>query len=489
MRKELFLDDRQIEAMAGLSRTFHHPVAHPGNPVVTAEHPWEGCNISPSTAVYDPTIDRFRVWYQVYYTHAHALATHAIDDVLLRDIGFRYGVGYMESADGVHFEKPLLGRVRFNDADTNLAIRGYFSPSPQTCIFNPDEPVPQKRYRLWVWDEAPQGPQRHSLIGMSQYVSTDGYDWRGFEWNDDASADPQPFCYVKQVGQYRYPYSIGPNECNGIYWDPTIQRFVNYCRAWNGSVRSLGRMESPDGIHWSQPTLVAAPDLQDPFLFQFYQAKAYRSGEFVILYVMTYAPAQDHRCEVQILASRDGAHFDRVGDRHAWIATGESGSWNAGMVSAAAPVLHKDRLWIYAMGSPWPHNAQDPDSAIGLFHLRPDGYVSLDATDAVGSFTTRPMVWTHESIRVNVESSRGEVAVEVLDAQRARRFPDHPVSFFDHYPAGMSGFGQTDCVAFSGDSLEADLRFRQRSLAELKGHYVQLRFYLRNARLYSWSVA
>ena len=41
-RKELFLDDREIEAMEGLSWGFHSPEPYGGNPVVAPEFPWDG---------------------------------------------------------------------------------------------------------------------------------------------------------------------------------------------------------------------------------------------------------------------------------------------------------------------------------------------------------------------------------------------------------------------------------------------------------------
>ncbi len=426
------------------------------------------------------------MWYQTYYTAADDVPETGIP---ASGLPFRYGVGYAESEDGLHFTKPLLGKVAWRGQDTNMAVRGYSSPSPQTCLLDPDTPDPRRRYRLWVWDEA-HHPGCHALIGMSHYASADGFDWQGLEWDDNANPDPQPFCYVKTVGNYRYPYSIGPNETNGIYWDEPSRRYVNYCRASNGSVRCIGRMESPDGIHWTQPELVAMPDLQDPFLFQFYWARPYRAGEFVILYVTTYAPAQSHQLQVQVLASRDGRHFTRVGDRQTWIAPGEPGSWNAGMVSATAPVLHDDRLWIYASGTAETHAADQTHGAIGLYHFRPDGYVSLDATDTEGSFTTRRMVWEHDELRLNFEAPHGEVRVEVLPGEAVGGQLRAPTTTFgDHYPPGLPGFAREDCVPLTGDHLSAPVRFERAKLSDLRGRYVQLRFWLRDARLFSWAVS
>jgi hypothetical protein len=488
-RKELFLDDREIEAVDGLVRTFHQPRLYGDGPIITPEFPWEGPAISPATAIFDPLIGKFRLWYQTYYTSTEPVPQGGETEIPLRDERFRYGVGYAESEDGVHFDRPKLGRVSHEGRDTNLAIGGYFSPAPQSCILRLDEPNPAKRYRLYVWDEAPY-PGRHSLIGMSLYVSEDGYDWKGYEWSDQWCNDPQPYCYIKMVGQYRYPEHFGPNECNGIFWDEKIGRFVNYCRANNGSVRAIGRMESRDGTHWDPPNLVAMPDLTDPFLYQFYWARPYRSGEFIILYVMTYAPCQGHRCQVEVLASRDGSNFVRVGDRRPWIETGSPGAWNGGMVSAAAPVERDGKLWIYTSGSPQTHDAESTDTGIALYQFRPDGYVSFDAGETEGSFTTRRLVWLYDHLHINASAPRGEIRIEILPGSGRRPMGGSGTCGFDeHYPAGLEGFGKDDCIAFQGDSIDAEVTFGDRRLGDLRGQYVQLRFYLRNAELYSWKVS
>jgi len=340
-RKELFLDDQEIEAVDSLARSFHTPTPAVEGPILSSQWPWEGDSLSTQTVIFDPRVDRFRMWYQTYCESEITLAA-AEEEAPLRHARFHYGVGYAESEDG---------------------------------------------------------------------------------------------------------------------------------------------------IHWTRPTLVAAPDLNDPFMLQFYAAKPYRSGEFVILYVMSYAPAQaGHHAWVEVLASREGFHFTRVGDRHPWIDHGPAGSWNGGMIHATAPILHDGKLWIYASGTAEGHDAEVTHGAIGLYHFRPDGYVSFDAGPDGGGLTTRPMVWTHDHLHVNAAAASGEVAVEILPAEKARRFGHEPTSYGDYYPAAIEGFGRADCRAFHGDSTGAELTFGDASLSELKGRYVQLRFHLTNARIYSWSV-
>ena len=148
MKKELFLDDAGIEAIKGLRRSFHTPKAYRDGFIMQAEKPWEGHSITPWTVIYDPLLKLFRMWYQVYYPSGATGEVLDDNDIPLRDEGYSYGTAYAESEDGYHFVKPDLGRVLINGKGTNLAIKGYHSPSPQTCILRIDEPNPLKKYRF-----------------------------------------------------------------------------------------------------------------------------------------------------------------------------------------------------------------------------------------------------------------------------------------------------------------------------------------------------
>ena len=95
--KQLFLDDAAVDTMDGLHRRFFQAVKHPENPVVRGEGPWELGSLHPVTALYDPELERFHLWYR---------ATSA-------PVGqpSRNSVCYATSTDGVRWEKPDLGAV------------------------------------------------------------------------------------------------------------------------------------------------------------------------------------------------------------------------------------------------------------------------------------------------------------------------------------------------------------------------------------------
>jgi len=62
------------------------------------------------------------------------------------------------------------------------------------------------------------------------------------------------------------------------------------------------------------------------------------------------------------------------------------------------------------------------------------------------------------------------------------------VAALDEQCVQHEGFGQIDCAVFDGDSTQHEVVWREVSFASLRGKVVRLKFYLRNARLYSFAV-
>lgn len=483
--RELFLDDVEVEAVDRLGRIVHQPKLLSDEPVLRPERPWEGTQTAPKAVMYDPALGRFRLWYQTYRHDPGSASPAGWEGPALRAPSWCYGVGYAESEDGLVWSRPGLGRVTVGGEDTNLAIRGWSSPSPQAIIHRPRHPDPKERYRLYVWDELPV-PGHHSTIGMSTYVSPDGYAWQGLEWARSASGfdDPQPYCYVKHVGNYRYPTSIGPGECNSLFYDPAERTYVNYCRANNGSVRSIGRMESLDGIHWTRPRLVCQPDLGDPHRFQFYSAGAMRCGESTVL-LLHCCHMADWSIDCQLATSRDGYHFTRVADRRVFMPLGRRGSATGGMLFPLAPIPYGDHWLIFAGACPVGHREEEQVTSTVVYGMRPEGFVSFRAGHVEGSLVTRNLCWLHDDVVLNADARSGFVRLEVLPADGV----DGGVirCFDDPYPAPLPGFSKDDCVPLASDALAHTVRFRDADLRTLRGAHVKFRIYLRNADLFSWT--
>ena len=75
------------------------------------------------------------------------------------------------------------------------------------------------------------------------------------------------------------------------------------------------------------------------------------------------------------------------------------------------------------------------------------------------------------TLRLNLEAPQGQVWAEVLDAASGQVLP---------------GFSRRDCIPASGDSLDAEVKWKGTKLSSLKGRSVRIRFGLRSARLYAF---
>ncbi len=107
-----------------------------------------------------------------------------------------------------------------------------------------------------------------------------------------------------------------------------------------------------------------------------------------------------------------------------------------------------------------------------LATLRVDGFASLDGGYDGGLVTTKQFVFTGSTLKVNAKANFGQVVVEVLD-EKGKPAP---------------GFKREMCEPMQADSVDNPIRWKGTSLADLRGKPVRLRFYLTNARLYSYRI-
>ena len=76
--------------------------------------------------------------------------------------------------------------------------------------------------------------------------------------------------YADETGRlWDIPQSM--SDGTDVFFDPVRQKYVWYGKMWldgpDGRMRwkhAMGRIESADFIHWSDPELVYAPDDEDP---------------------------------------------------------------------------------------------------------------------------------------------------------------------------------------------------------------------------------
>jgi hypothetical protein len=198
---------------------------------------------------------------------------------------------------------------------------------------------------------------------------------------------------------------------------------------------------------------------------------------------------------VQLVSSRDLIHWHRVGSRQPVIGRGEPGTFDSHMIFYhSLPVTVGDEWWVYYVGFNEGHAAKacydEPMRqqyhadvkagrrhfpAVGLAKVRREGYVSLDASAAGGTVTTRPLQPGGSQLELNAAvAPAGAITVEVQDANGQ----------------SLPGFEAAACAPVQGDSLRHQVRWAdQRGDERWLERSVCLKFHLREAALYGFRFA
>jgi hypothetical protein len=460
--RQLFIDDFLIEA-TDLQRTFHNPQAHPGNPVLKPDKPWEktaevevdhqccGAYAMPfSDGVwYDPNEKIFKMWY---------------------DAGALKGTCYAVSTDGVHWDKPSLDVL----PGTNLVY--LCRRDSMTVWMDLEEPDPRYRYKMF-WFKVP-GKGDPTGIGTFNYVaSPDGIHWgkilaRSAIWDDRSTAFYNPFRKkwvaslrygIQKVGRFRR-YREADNPIDIVTW-----KDANDNLPWCGSDRL-------DPVH---PEYNFRPELYN------LDCVAYESLMLGFFSILRGDALRDlgkpKRNEVFVGFSRDGFHWHRP-FRQPFIGVSDrQGDWNWGNVQSAGGgcLVVGDELYFYFSGRAGNGRVSkdegiwDADGATGLAVLRRDGFASLDAGSSEGFLLTRPVRFSGRFLFVNARVN-GELKVEVLDEN------EKPIS----------GLTREDCLAVQGDKTLLPISWKNgKDLSGLNRKPIRFKFYLANAGLYSFWVS
>ncbi len=311
-----------------------------------------------------------------------------------------------------------MGKVEFQGSrENNILPREQFRP-----YFFKDrhEKDPAKRYK---------GLERTGTTGtpgmqFDLYYSPDGFQWTPYENNPIIDTAPR-------VGRW------GPTGFMG--WDPIRQTYAvhmencAHLRCPLGK-RLIGRAESPDMIHWSQPETIILPDEQDYPDLQFYHM-ALTVYEGMYVGMLWNFRTTNTSILPQAVFSRDGIHYNRD-YREPFIPPGPNGSFDSAVVYAQDPKVHEGRLLNYYTGVNWRspeslhHLGDKALGAVGLAVTPPDGFVSLDGVHGherqrypFSEVVTRSFTFTGDRLHLNVRSALRqwgagpcEVRVEIIGA-------------------------------------------------------------------------
>ena len=460
-QKQLFCDELIIEEMRGLERTLNQPVRYAGNPLMFPIHPWEGRLELYGTVLRDAD-GSFRMW----YTGLGGMGVAGMGATLGKwaHLGFDpanllYSYCYAVSKDGIFWERPNLGLVEYGGSKENNLLM--LDAAGGNVCRDDRLPDPERRYKALFYEARDPGGTPNEGDGVSVAFSPDGLSWTKYQGN---------------------PVIRRASDSHRLLgWDDRHRAWVAYCRPTvheGNPVRRIGRCTSDDFIHWNDPEEVLVPDERDPPGTQFYCMAVFRCAGLYIgqLHVYHTNPEEPHirfygTIDIQLAVSRDGIRWERVCDRAGFMENGPAGSDDAGEIYMAnAPVEVGDELWFYYSPCGVEHGPTGRSGPINLAKLRLDGFVSVDAEAETGTLVTRPFRCEGGSLRINAAARGGEVSVAVLDGDGVQQ----------------DRFGKSDSALFDGDSVGHETTWRRACFDDLRGRVIRLKFYLRNARLYSF---
>ncbi|MDB5337615.1 MAG: hypothetical protein JWN70_3234 [Planctomycetaceae bacterium] len=471
----LLLDDHLIASSVGVNRKVISPQRFLTDPVVTGglEHqnwqPFITVLRDPAT----PSGKPFRMWYNV----------DAVDDPA---DGAYFGVtGYLESSDGIRWPGPY---ERLN----SLTVDGRVRFGASVVDDGPRARTLTERYKMLYFDAG-------TLVGARVAFSPDGRQWT-----------------LHNGGKPVLPVNNGDDIWTAGF-DPLRQRYFLIGKTYGphswtnaegkqvtASIRRYFTSFSPDFKSWSEPKMVYSPDERDSGTTQWYgSAGLLVRGKLMISFlrvlrddlspegVSAEAIEANTRGKAGLGASgfgaaggsgmgytvltwtRDGETWNR--DRH----TGKFlepdprvGTWDHAMSWVGSSAEVGDEVYLYYAGYRWGHKYRHSvDRQLGLVKIKRDRYVARQAGEKKGTFTTPTVTVDGETLRLNVDSAKGEVRVQIANAA------GEPIP----------GFGFQDCRPITTDSLAAEVAWA-RPLSTLLGKSVRMVVELSNARLFAFEV-
>jgi hypothetical protein len=268
------------------------------------------------------------------------------------------------------------------------------------------------------------------------------------------------------------------------FWRAGDQRHVMTVRPGWGD-RRVCIQNTADFRRWSGPQPLLQPDPLDG-LVEFYGMPVFRYGDAYVGLLWVFhcetsePPAGFNRSigalDVQLTYSYDGEHFQR-GFRRPLIGLNAPGEPGGGAIETACLVETPTELRFYSEGSAAQHGRGpkrgQPNRVPGgiLIHtLRKDGLTYLRSQGGWASFTSKPLALLAPRLAVNILAPQGEARFQLTDIKGVP----------------LPGFSFDDCEPVENtDALEQDLRWKNKSLADVLNQPVRLEAKFRNAQIHA----
>lgn len=450
-RRELFLDTELVSSTVGLTHKLSVP-ERAGKSLIF-DKPWEGVFAGYPTVIKDDNI------YHLYY-RGLPVARHT-EDVEV--------TCHATSVDGIHWHKPQYNLFKHQAYSENNIVLARHPACHNFSPFIDTRPGVESTERFKAFG----GNDKDGLFLM---VSPDGVHW-------------------KQKGQgpvFRDDFADGWafDSQNVGFWSESEQAYIMYYRRFINGLRKIYRVQSPDLKTWSKPVDSLA-NLSGEHLYTNQTQPYFRAPHIYVAFPKRFFPGKvaidkqiaealvadpNYRKDTAdsiLLSSRSRSKYDRTFNRgfvrpgtglRDWIS--RSNALGLGVVPSSNDPF---KMYIYRLS----HYGQ-PSAHLTRYVLRTDGFASISAGSTPGVLTTTPIVFDGDSLELNFETSAGgNLFVEILEP------------FGDVIP----GFSKDECIELIGDYVDRKATWKgsdNRSLSQLSGKPIQLRFYLQDSDLFSY---
>lgn len=338
-----------------------------------------------------------------------------------------------------------------------------------SLIRHPAPPDESWTYLLYAWGWG----ERQGLFG---HKSRDGLRFERFS--------EQPLLSWGCFG------ARSTNDVVMTNWDRRQKRFVMYATIllpqaptertpWDNAPRlrrCIGRLESRDGVTWSEPELILAPDRNEPEWQQYYGMTV---SEYEGLWIgfPRYYHVREQFMQPHIVFSRDGRSWARP-TRQPFLPCGDSPDrWDYGNVMLSWDFLRRgdELIFIYG-GSTHREHTVRMEMALGVASLRRDGFVSLapGGAEAVeAEIVTVPLAGAADrGVILNTEPDWRHDSWFSVEAQTADG-------------SSLKGYRFEDCGHVEDTGVACRMRWgTQTRLPADRGH-LRLRIRLHRQRLYA----
>ncbi len=487
--RQLFLDDHVVWRTHGIQRSLHQPERC--GPVIRADQYRGETNVA-SLSVPQWNSEK-QLWEWWYWADGR-------DGSVSR---------FVTSQDGLHWDEPSVGVYEWQgDKKNNVAAPPGGEPLYHV-IRDEEEENPEWRYKA-LFNSGPRKPA----------VSADGLNWTMLDVPAIPSQDTSHFTYDETTAQYV----------------ATVKQSTKWGRSvWLSTCEEFGQFSEPklilttDEIDWENCRQRRREIIENP---AYITPAVIDHGDYIAeLYMMSILPYEgiyiglplifnpfgaippphmnfSRINQTELAVSRDLQNWERVADRAVFLPVQpwDGKTYDTNQVSACGrPVILEDEIWVYYIGNRLPgnremyakHNANrelfrlnvdpgvfDDSSALLLAKLPRDRFVSMDA-EKVGWIITEPFIWKGEELFVNADARWGEIHAEIMDPERLPENPQGSVGpdTFGAIRGFVTHRGETEPM--SGDHLRHRLNWKEDARPP-RDRPVQIRFIIRQARLYSF---